>query len=535
MASVYGIDLGTTYSCIAKCDEHEHIETLKPIGAYASDETSIPSIVYFDEDGTPVVGKKAKNYLTNAKKANRTIDYFKRHMGKTYCPEEVLVGDCKRLISPMEGSACVLRALISTIPKEERNGIMPKAVITIPVGYNNDQCQFVKNAAKLAGINVLGLIHEPAAAAISYGIKAGDTVLVFDLGGGTLDVSVVRNDKGNYEELAIASDVTTVGHHIGGVDWDEVLIKLAVNKKNWVRDKNNRALEALLKEYAEECKMAFSDEINNESDFKDINNPLEDPAVLYHHEFVQMSNSLLDDCVKVALAAIQEADNKNRGEIKIDYCVMAGGSSNLRMVKDRLSEELADRIGRDRLESEWLKRADHPERAIAEGAARYAYRLEHGIDDRGFALEQRSLHSYGTTAFVPSEGRKKIINLVLPSDPLVFKSKESPSFQPEKGQGKKVTIDVWENESLESIFDVPSDEKVCKKIYDEKYEVESENSKVKFNVSRDKDGIITIEVVEGSKKTSFPVMPSISKEIINQIKKSIKLFDEGNAKIHNKR
>lgn len=532
MANVYGIDLGTTYSCIAKCDNNGHIEIIRPIGGYASDDTSIPSVITFGEDGTPIVGKTAKENLKFADSATRTIDYFKRDMGKDFCEKEVLVGNITRKISPIEASACMLRTLITSIPEKERNG-KPKAVITIPAGYNNDQRQYVKNAANLAGIEVLGLIHEPTAAAINYGINSGNTVLVFDLGGGTLDVSIVRKDKDKYEVLGFASDKEILDRHIGGIDWDEILIELAVNIGKWKRDKNNKAEEGWYKEISENCKKQFSSPNITSVKFANPYMPTERPAEISYDEFVTCSNGLLDDCMKVVTEAIKKA-----GEITIDRCVMAGGSSNLRMIYSRLSKDLSEKIGRGRKEEDWLVKVDHPERAIAEGAARYAYRLEHGEDDKNLYIEEKSLHSYGTTAL--EKDKEKIINLVLSSDPLIITSKKSAKFRPIRGQGNCVSFDVWENECANDSFEYnrieeKDDNILCydftnkmigRLICNEPYETEREDSQVQLFVSRDKDGIITIEVVEGNKKSSFPVMPSISREIISQIKKSIELLDK---------
>ena len=525
MANVYGIDLGTTYSCIAKCDNNGHIEIIRPIGGYASDDTSIPSVITFGEDGTPIVGKTAKENLKFADSATRTIDYFKRDMGKDFCEKEVLVGNITRKISPIEASACMLRTLITSIPEKEKE---PKAVITIPAGYNNDQRQFVKNAANLAGIHVLGLIHEPTAAAINYGINSGETVLVFDLGGGTLDVSVVRNNIGRFEVLGFASDKEILDRHIGGIDWDEILIELAVNIGKWKRDKNNRAEEGWYKEISENCKKQFSSPNITSVKFANPYMPTGRPAEISYDDFVTWSNGLLEDCMKVVTEAIKKA-----GEITIDRCVMAGGSSNLRMIYSRLSKDLSEKIGRGRKEEDWLVKVDHPERAIAEGAARYAYRLEHGEDDKNLYIEEKSLHSYGTTAL--QDGKEKIINLVLSSDPLIFTSTRRQTFRPIEGYGKIVYFDVWENESSDNSFtcDIKgkegfdsSNKKIARLISNEPYEMEREDSQIQVYVSRDKDGIITIKVVEGNKEKLFPVMPSISTEIINQIKETITLLDK---------
>lgn len=563
MANVYGIDLGTTYSCIAKCNENGDIETLKQL--YANDETSLPSVVSFNDDGTPIVGRDAKKRLRNDKYSERTIDNFKREMGKTYCSQKILVGTCKRQISPIEASACVLHELISVIPRKKGEKI--PAVIAIPTGYTNHEKQFVKNAAKFAGIEVLGLIQEPTAAAIRSNIQSGETALVFDLGGGTLDVSVVQNEGGKYKVKGFASDKeflkdkSGVPQNIGGIDWDDALIELACQQMMWSRDDFNKAQLGLFKEYAEDCKMELSKFDNTGTlavgEITNIKNPTESIPI-YNKDFIIRSNVLLEECVTVVNGAIDKADHENGDPIPIDYCVMAGGSSNLKMIKSRLSTALAERIGKDRQEDEWLRSLDHTERAIAEGAALRAYRLINNQDDQIDFVEEKSRYSYGTSIEFRRNGsaeRVRLIrNLILSNDEMVFENERPFKFTAENDS---ITVDVYENgssayynevvgkgimkpvkitrEGREIIDSNPIEEAQpihYASIFHETIQVrpkvdESGIKYVDFYVSRDKDGIIKI-VVEDSNGRRDPqeVMPNVNENIVNKIKESIKKMDK---------
>ena len=270
MAKVYGIDLGTTYSCIASCASRDgktidKIDIVHPRNAVMGG-VNLPSVIYYEKDtGEPVVGLSAKNFLGAPGEVSRIMTFTKRYMGDEFYPRKIQVMKDEINISPIEGSACILHHLLSCANEESKgNGgeTTKKAVVTIPAGFTNKQRECTKLAAELAGIEVLGLVHEPTAAAISYGIQSGETVLVFDLGGGTLDVSIVTNNKGSYKVIAAAGDFDILGKNLGGKDWDDKLLELAMDKHRYklgsIPNLQQETELWQLRNKIEECKISLS-------------------------------------------------------------------------------------------------------------------------------------------------------------------------------------------------------------------------------------------------------------------------------------
>ena len=185
----FGIDLGTTYSSIAFISDND--ESAHPISDRSN--YAVPSVVFFNTIGTPIVGAYAKSRLRIKDNAERTIKEFKLEMGEDFCKEEILTGPINssmtRKVSPVEASACVLNHMMRIgLDHALNNGItaQAEAVITVPAGFSFKQRAFTKLAAQLAGIKVIGLLQEPTAAALAHNIKDGETVLVLILEEGHL-------------------------------------------------------------------------------------------------------------------------------------------------------------------------------------------------------------------------------------------------------------------------------------------------------------------------------------------------------------
>lgn len=515
---VYGIDLGTTYSVIAGCDEHEMITVINCGQAVGS--TVTPSVVLFNkETGKPVVGDVAKEQMQLRGFGEQTISLFKLQMGQLYCNETVIRENTPRQVSPVEGSACVLHYLRSYACMNQGNNQSIKAVVTVPTSFTFEQRSCTKKAAELAGIEILGLLQEPTAAAISYKIKAGETVLVFDLGGGTLDVSIVRNESGNYRVLGVASDSDIVGidNHIGGKDWDEKLIEYALNQLPIEIDRADRYKDAKLRAAAERCKIALTQMNQCLFSYND------DSVMITRADFERITKSLVNNCVNVVEKAIEDAQkNIESDALKIDRFVLAGGSSNMPMIKPALIRRFAERYANGRPQNEWLH-LQNPERAIAEGAAKYANLIDSGKVEK---IIDKSPYSYGTLCIkneVPT-----VANLILPSDPMVIKG-EVYSFGARNP--KRINVDVVESKC--ELRDFPADKVPFKKIYDKDYLFEREvqiGTEVNFTVSRNKDGLIDIVVsCDGQPEKSYPIDTNtspISKEVEQQIIESILLMDE---------
>jgi molecular chaperone HscA len=233
---IVGIDLGTTNSLVAMI----HPENKKPVALKEHDSSSlVPSVVYFGKDGKPVVGEEAKKYLID--EPQNTIFSVKRLMGKSFNDirqrasffmYKVFEDDSDRLVkiqvgdrfySPIELSSFILREL-----KHRAEHILKtpvnKAVITVPAYFNDAQRQATRDAGKLAGIDVLRIVNEPTAASLAYGLglkpDEEKTIAVYDLGGGTFDISILKISNGIFEVLSTHGDT-----YLGGDDFDNAIVE----------------------------------------------------------------------------------------------------------------------------------------------------------------------------------------------------------------------------------------------------------------------------------------------------------------------
>ena len=209
MSKVIGIDLGTTNSCVAV------VEGGKPVViTNAEGERTTPSVVAFTKDGERLVGGAAKRQI--ATNSGRTISSIKRHMGS----DDRVHIDGKDL-TPQEISAMIL-AKIRRDAESYLGEPVTEAVITVPAYFDDSQRKATQDAGRIAGLNVLRIINEPTAAAVAYGLdnEAAQKILVYDLGGGTFDVSIIEIEDGTFTVLATGGDT-----HLGGDDFDERIVE----------------------------------------------------------------------------------------------------------------------------------------------------------------------------------------------------------------------------------------------------------------------------------------------------------------------
>ncbi|WP_019536089.1 molecular chaperone DnaK [Paenibacillus ginsengihumi] len=245
MSKVIGIDLGTTNSCVAVMEGGEAVVIPNPEGSRTT-----PSVVGFKKDGERIVGESAKRQaITNP---DRTIISIKRHMGTNH--KETIDG---KEYSPQEISAIILQKLKADAEAYLGQPVT-KAVITVPAYFNDSQRQATKDAGKIAGLEVLRIVNEPTAAALAYGMEKQEdqTILVYDLGGGTFDVSILELGDGFFEVKATSGD-----NHLGGDDFDQVIIDYLVaefKKEHGVDLSKDKAAVQRLKDAAEKAKKELS-------------------------------------------------------------------------------------------------------------------------------------------------------------------------------------------------------------------------------------------------------------------------------------
>ncbi|MEF9875481.1 MAG: molecular chaperone DnaK [Gordonibacter sp.] len=345
MAKILGIDLGTTNSAMAVMEGSE-----PEILVNAEGDRTTPSVEGFRKDGERVVGKAAKNQaVTNPE---NTVSSVKRFIGRSFSetPEEqktvsykLQKGKDGRAVvdidgkdyTPEEISAMVLQKLKNDAEKQ-LGGPVTQAVITVPAYFNDAQRQATKDAGKIAGLEVLRIINEPTAAALAYGLdktNKDEKILVFDLGGGTFDVSVLELGDGVFEVAATAGD-----NHLGGDDWDQRIIDWLADKFNADNGidlrKDKMALQRL-KEAAEKAKMELSSttqaNINLPFITADASGPKHLDYTLTRAEFERITKDLLDRCKHPVEQALKDAGLKT-GEI--DEVILVGGSTRMPAVQD---------------------------------------------------------------------------------------------------------------------------------------------------------------------------------------------------------
>ena len=245
MGKIIGIDLGTTNSCVSVMEGGEAVVIPNAEGARTT-----PSVVAFSKDGERMIGQVAKRQaVTNA---DRTIISIKRHMGTDY-----RVNIDGKPYSPQEISAMILQKLKADAEAYLGQPVN-QAVITVPAYFSDSQRQATKDAGKIAGLEVLRIINEPTAAALAYGVdkESEQKIMVYDLGGGTFDVSILDIGEGVLEVLSTAGDT-----HLGGDDFDQRIIDWMVDefkKSNGIDLSNDRMAMQRLKEAAEKAKIELS-------------------------------------------------------------------------------------------------------------------------------------------------------------------------------------------------------------------------------------------------------------------------------------
>jgi molecular chaperone DnaK len=329
MARAVGIDLGTTNSVVAVLEGGE-----PTVIANSEGSRTTPSVVAFARNGEVLVGQSAKNQaVTNV---DRTIRSVKRHIGTNWATDDV---DGKKY-SAQEISARVLQKLkrdAEAYLGEEIND----AVITVPAYFEDAQRQATKEAGQIAGLNVLRIVNEPTAAALAYGLDKGEkeqTILVFDLGGGTFDVSLLEIGEGVVEVKATNGD-----NHLGGDDWDERIITWLVDKFkssqgiDLTRDK--MAMQRL-REAAEKAKIELSSQNTATINLPYITvdadkNPLFLDETLSRAEFQRITSDLLD---RTRAPFNQVVKDANISVGQIDHVVLVGGSTRMPAVTELVKE-----------------------------------------------------------------------------------------------------------------------------------------------------------------------------------------------------
>ena len=326
MAKTIGIDLGTTNSVVAV------MEGGKPtVIANAEGMRTTPSIVGFSKTGERLVGQLAKRQaILNP---DKTIASIKRHMGEDY--KKNIDG---KDYTPQEISAMILRKLADDASNYLGEKVT-SAVITVPAYFNDAQRQATKDAGKIAGLDVLRIVNEPTAAALAYGLEKdkSEKVLVFDLGGGTFDVSILEIGDGVHEVLSTSGDT-----HLGGDDFDKKIIDWICEefkKQEGMDLTNDKQAMQRIKEAAEKAKCELSSVVETTINLPyitaDANGPKHLELTLSRAKFEDLSHDLLERCKKPVEQALKDAGlSKN----EVDEVVLVGGSTRIPAVQQLVKE-----------------------------------------------------------------------------------------------------------------------------------------------------------------------------------------------------
>ncbi len=364
---VVGIDLGTTNSLVA----YNEKDPSRPVLVKDSNnECIVPSVVYFDENNHPIVGSHAKAQI--ALHPERTIFSVKRLLGKNYADVDgttdflgykVINDDQDNLVkinvgghyyNPIQLSAIILKELKEKA-EQHLNATVDKAVITVPAYFNDSQRQATKDAGKLAGLDVLRIINEPTAASLAYGINHTDTektILVYDLGGGTFDVSILKLEHGVFEVIA-----TNGNTYLGGDDIDKLILNYWLKQNGISLDLLSKNQIQELRLFAENAKINLSNNPNIafQESIKIGNITLN--AYITYADLVLLTSELLNNTITSVKLALKDAKLK---AADIHEIVLVGGSTRFPEITRLLSETFPEVHINDQI---------NPDEVVALGAA----------------------------------------------------------------------------------------------------------------------------------------------------------------------
>jgi len=444
-----GIDLGTTFSAVAYVDEHGDAKIIP------NDKTEriTPSVVFFENESNIVVGQTAKDELGLS--PDKVVEFVKREMGrkKEDVRKEDNYGTPKpynyngKIYSPEEVSALILKKLKEDAEKYFHGTIITDAVITVPAYFNEAEKQATIDAGRMAGLNVLQLINEPTAAAISYGISTADKsqkVFVFDLGGGTFDVTILDVVvKGDSKEINIIN--TDGDHRLGGKDWDDRLIEFASNEfiKNFGDDPRN-SIDTLaeLRERAEKAKKQLSEK--DRASFPVRTDKGSCKVEITRQQFEEMTADLLS---RVNGLCEQVFKKVNLKWTDIDTVLLAGGSTRMPMIQDLLKTISGKELRTDLI---------NPDECVALGASLQAKMI--GIQQFDQPVSREVMDKLGqiTVADITSHTLGEVVmhssTRELIVEPMIPKGTKVPctitkTFVTDEDNQSSVSITIKEGES----------------------------------------------------------------------------------------
>ena len=361
--STYGIDLGTTYSCIARLDSNGNPEVIRN---NEDDSNTVASVVFFENENNVVVGQAAKENIETD--GERVVQFVKRYIGKVDSRTYEFDG---KTYTPVEISALILTRLKNLV--EAQGGTVEDVVITVPAYFGLEERSATRQAGELAGLHVLSLINEPTAAALSYcarQFQEDRTILVYDLGGGTFDVTVVKmtmtqNDSGrDVQKITVLA--TGGDDRLGGFDWDDRLFNHILHA---CCDENGLTPEEIeaetrqdIRSKVEEAKRKLSKKQSAKVRI-DVNGSRTE-ITIKRAEFEQMTSDIVAKTMNFVDATLEKVPN-----VEIDTVLLVGGSTYMPMIINAVEEKFPGKV-----------QQHDPDQAVAKGAAIYASMLVEEVD-----------------------------------------------------------------------------------------------------------------------------------------------------------
>ncbi|EGR32269.1 hypothetical protein IMG5_090680 [Ichthyophthirius multifiliis] len=440
---VIGIDLGTTYSCVG-IFKNGQVEIIPN----EQGNRITPSVVAFTDEER-LIGESAKNQAVNnptrtlydvkrligRKFTDKTVQYDKKFLpyelvdknGKPYIRVQNVKGETK-VFAAEEISAMVLTKM-KEIAETFLGREVKNAVVTVPAYFNDAQRQSTKDAGTIAGLNVLRILNEPTAAAIAYGLdkkKGEKNILVFDLGGGTFDVSILTIDDGVFEVVATSGDT-----HLGGADFDQrvmdYFVKLIKKKHNKDISNDKRAIQKLKRE-VENAKRRLSNTMTSRIEIEDLVEGLDFDEELTRAKFEELNNDLFKKTLGPVQTAMEDSGFKKN---EIEEIVLVGGSTRI----PKIRKLVQDYFGKD------VNTGINPDEAVAFGAA-----VQGGIMCGEESKETESLVIIDATPLsLGIETVGGVMSNIIPRGS-VFPTKKSQTFTTYQDNQTTVTISIFEGE-----------------------------------------------------------------------------------------
>jgi molecular chaperone DnaK len=424
-APVIGIDLGTTFSVVASLERSGLPQTI----LNAEGDLSTPSAVYFEQDQI-VVGKEAVKAAVYEPES--VLQHVKREMGKPFCDKPIR----GTRLPPEVVQAAILRKLRQDA--ENRLGNVQDAVITVPAFFNEPRRKATMDAGRLAGLKVLDIINEPTAAAIAYGVQAGfvsasgeakqaEKILVYDLGGGTFDVTLMLLEGCQYTAVATDGDV-----QLGGIDWDRRIVDFVAEhylERHGTDPRQDPVSFQMLLQEAEDAKRALSNRTSVTVRFAHQSKRVQ--VALTREEFEALTSDLLQRTMFTVERLLRTARLRFDDLTRL---LLVGGSTRMPMVQQILEQASGKSVDRSL----------SPDEAVAHGAALYAGFLQRGsrAADRSLVVKNVNSHDLGVLGIEKATGMKRRRIMIPRNTKLPARSKSS--FVTRRANQRSVAVHVVE-------------------------------------------------------------------------------------------